>query len=258
MPAPVPRLLVAAVLLGLGGLAAGCGHEDDDLATRRTVVDASSTGVDPGEAPAAAYTAWIDALVRQDAGAACALQAPEFTVELRYDAILVGRAELGDPCTGFEAILWEDAEFTGDVVDVKVTQVTEEDAILDVALGPGEETLQTVRMVYHRAKWRVFSTADRTGSSTDVDAERGPARWVAAWCSLSPDLARDEIIALMGEPSGEYTVSDGGEPQLWWAQDQYDFRIYLDVDGSILELVGDYDALGAEDRALLSCPELRN
>ena len=62
----------------------------------------------------------------------------------------------------------------------------------------------------------------------------------------------------MGRPSGEYTVSDGGEPQLWWAQDQYDFRVYLDVDGSVLELVGDYDALSEEDRALLPCPELRS
>ena len=43
-----------------------------------------------------------------------------------------------------------------------------------------------------------------------------------------------------------------------WAQDQYDFRVYLDVDGSVLELVGDYDALGADDRALLPCPELRS
>ncbi len=114
-------------------------------------------------------------------------------------------------------------------------------------------------MVYHRAHWRVFSTEDRTGTSSDApDGESGPARWVAAWCSLSPQMTRDEIVALMGEPSGEYTVSDGGEPQLWWAQDQYDFRVYLDVDDSVLELVGDYDALGAEDRALLPCPELRN
>ena len=126
-------------------------------------------------------------------------------------------------------------------------------------MGPGEETFQTVRMVYHRAHWRVLSTEDRTGTSTDApDGESGPARWIAAWCSLSPQMTRDEIVALMGEPSGEYTVSDGGEPQLWWAQDQYDFRVYLDVDDSVLELVGDYDALGAEDRALLPCPELRN
>ena len=79
-----------------------------------------------------------------------------------------------------------------------------------------------------------------------------------AWCGLVPDMSREEIVALMGQPSGEYTVADGGEPQLWWAQDQYDFRVYLDVDGSVLELVGDYDALGDDDRALLPCPELRS
>ena len=98
----------------------------------------------------------------------------------------------------------------------------------------------------------MFSTVDRTEGGSS------PTRWVAAWCSLSPQMTRDEIVALMGEPSGEYTVSDSGEPQLWWAQDQYDFRVYLDVDDSVLELVGDYDALGTDDKALLACPELRN
>ena len=90
-------------------------------------------------------------------------------------AILVDRAELGDPCTGFEAIPWEDPEFTGELVDVSVTQVTEEDALLEVALGPGEETFQTVRMVYHRAHWRVFSTEDRTGTAPTYPSAK-PAR----------------------------------------------------------------------------------
>ena len=52
----------------------------------------------------------------------------------------------------------------------------------------------------------------------------------------------------MGEPSGEYTVSTGGEPQLYWASRQYDFRAYLDLDDTVLNLVGDYNALAAADR----------
>ena len=68
---------------------------------------------------------------------------------------------------------------------------------------------------------------------------------------------RGDVVARMGEPSGEYTLDDGGEPQLWWAQDQYDFRAYLDARGRVLDLVGDYDALGAADRDQLDCPELR-
>ena len=101
----------------------------------------------------------------------------------------------------------------------------------------------------------VAATAARP---TTTDPTTGSARWVAVWCDLSPDQTREKIIDAMGQPSGEYTVSDGGEPQLWWAQDQYDFRVYLDVDGSVLELVGDYDALSAADRAQLPCPELRS
>lgn len=99
--------------------------------------------------------------------------------------------------------------------------------------------------------------SDAPASSVEDDPAAAYAAWVDAWCDLDTTMTREEIIDLMGEPSGEYTVSDGGEPQLWWAQDQYDFRAYLDVDGSVLELIGDYDALSAEDRALLPCPELR-
>ncbi len=264
------RFLVLPAALALALSAAGCGDDPGSADQRRTFADATGptgtrlpappTDDDPSAAPATAYAAWVDALARHDAAAACALQAPEFTIELRYDAILLDRAELGDPCTGFEAILWEDPAFTGELVDVSATQVTQEDALLAVALGPGRDSFQTVRMVYHRAKWRVFSTEKRTGAGTDggPGSESGPARWLDAWCGLSPDQTRAEIIGRMGEPSGEYTVADGGEPQLWWAQDQYDFRVYLDpVADTVLELVGDYDALGAEDRAVLTCPELR-
>ena len=70
-------------------------------------------------------------------------------------------------------------------------------------------------------------------------------------------MDRDEVVEPMGEPSGEYTVDNGGEPQLWWADYQYDFRAYLDIDGTVLDLVGDYDRLSAADREQLSCPELR-
>jgi hypothetical protein len=258
------RCAGAVAALSLGLTVAGCGG-DDEPAGRRTLADPSTSAASPSRTtaqeidrsdnPASAYLRWVDALDRHDAATACDLQAPDYTIELRLKAILAHRAELGDPCTGFEAIVWEDPDFDSEVGDVAVTQQTAEDALLEVRLASGA---LTVRMVYHRAHWRVFSTTDRTDDATTSGAATGPGRWVAVWCSLSPDLDRDEIIDAMGEPSGEYTVSDGGEPQLWWAQDQYDFRAYLDVDGSVLELVGDYDALSDADRARLPCQELRS
>lgn len=258
-----PSLTWAAASFALAATLTGCGDDEqgadqEDQQQQRSVADTSASlaGL-PDDGPAAAYVDWVDALARQDAAAACALQAPELTIALRYDAILADRAELGDPCVGFEALLWEDPEFDSEIVDIEVTQETQEDALLDVDHPSGD---LTVRVVYHRAKWRVFSTsarADPGADPGDSGSDAGPPRWLRAWCSLSPRDTREEIIALMGPPSGEYTVADGGEPQLWWAQDQYDFRVYLDVDGSVLELVGDYDALDGEDRALLACAELR-
>lgn len=263
------RRWASGLAIAAMGLLSACGGNDADQGRdqpRHLGEDGSkaATATDgdaaQSEAPADAYAAWLDALTRHDAETACTLQAPELTIALRYQAVLVDRAELGDPCPGFEALLWEDPAFDGEIVDVEVTQQTAEDALLDVQLA---STDLTVRMVRHRAHWRVFSTADRAPDGSDrsdgADGRSGPARWLAAWCSLSPDQTRDQVIGLMGEPSGEYTVADGGEPQLWWAQHQYDFRVYLDpVDpASVLELVGDYDRLSAEDRALLPCPELR-
>ena len=106
-------------------------------------------------------------------------------------------------------------------------------------------------MERRHGNWYVADTSPRDDGSAE------PARWVQSWCDLSVGMGRDEVIERMGEPSGEYTVANGGEPQLWWADRQYDFRAYLDLDGRVLDLVGDYDRLGAADRGALSCPELR-
>ena len=75
----------------------------------------------------AAYESWLAALSARDAARACARHAPEFTIELRQRAILEHRAELGDPCVGFVALLWEDPAREYDPLDIEVTQDTGED-----------------------------------------------------------------------------------------------------------------------------------
>lgn len=246
------------MLASLAGTTGCGGAEDgaeDGAAGPRSFVSASSpapAAADP-EGPAAAYRAWLDALAARDAARACALQAPELTIELRQRAILEDRAEQGDPCLGFEALLWEDPVRETDPHGVEVTQETAEDAVLAVDLVDVD---LTVRMVVADAAWRVLDESPRATDGGVADT----GRWVRAWCALEVGSGRDEVARAMGEPSGVYTVADGGEPQLWWAAGQYDFRAYLDRDGPaarVLELVGDYDALGAADRARLGCPELR-
>jgi len=154
----------------------GCSdHRDDEPRRLADTANSSAlttgpTAADAGEEPVASYTAWLDALAGHDVESAYARHAPELTIELRQRAIVEDRAELGNPCAGFVALLWEDPTFDSEIVDI-------------------------------------------------------------------------------------------GEPQMWWARDQYDFRVCLDVDGSELklglELIGDHDALNAEDRGEPTCPELR-
>lgn len=194
----------------------------------------------------AAYRAWLDGLTAEDAEAACDQHAPDFTIALRQRAILVDRAEQGDPCEGFVALLWESPTLETEPVAIEVTQQTEEDALLAVDF---DGTDQTVRMVHRSGSWYLAATTPR---------EAGSTQWLTAWCTLEVGMDRDAVVAAMGEPSGEYTVANGGEPQLWWASGPYDFRAYLNPQGLVTELVADHDALTAQDRATLDCPELRN
>lgn len=221
--------------------------------TGATGATSSGPAVEAADEPQAAYLAWLAALESQDAEAACERHHPDLTIALRYEAILLDRAELGDPCTGFVALLWEDPLREVDPVEVETTQDTGEKATVAARFEGGSETAQ---LVYHRAQWRVLSTASRVEATEGATAD-APQRWVRAWCDLEVGADRAAVVEQMGEPSGEYTITNGGEPQLWWAQDQYDFRAYLDARGRVLDLVGDYDALGAADRQQLDCPELR-
>ena len=238
-------------MLLLTGATACAGSDDDPPDRSRTAPSSppSTSSTDQAPRPAeAAYRDWLAALKAHDAAGACAQHAPEFTIELRQQAILLHRAELGDPCTGFVAVLWEDPAREYDPTAVEQTQVTEEDAFLAVDY-PGVD--ETVTMARRHGNWYVAGTSPRAPGGSD------PALWVAHWCDLAVGMGRDEVVGRMGKPSGEYTVANGGEPQLWWANRQYDFRAYLDPEGRVLDLVGDYDRLGEADRRVLSCPELR-
>ncbi len=236
------------------------GFEDSPAASSTTTSDL----VDRATAPVAAYRAWLSALADQDAAAACAQHAPQLTIDLRNEAILLRRARLGDPCVDFVAVLWEQPDREYDVLGIEATQVTDEDALLAVDFADQD---QTVRMIRQDTRWLVEESVPRTGS-----ADRGPRaterpaaasspdRWLDVWCDLDLAMTPAELTASMGEPSGTYTIGDGGEPQLYWTQDQYDFRAYLDTDpprGRAIDLVGDYDRLAAAERDALTCPELR-
>lgn len=248
------RSATAGILLAVAVVLTACESDGQSRGESPTVPEeashpAPSTSEAAEASPVqAAYLAWLAALERHDAAAACARHAPDFTIALRRDAILLDRASLGDPCVDFVGVLWEDPTREYRPATIEQTQLTQEDALLAVDFPTIDET---VRMQRRHGNWYVASTSPRADGGAEA------ARWVKRWCNLAVGMDRDEVIGLMGPPSGEYTVDNGGEPQLWWADRQYDFRAYLDLDGRVLDLVGDYDRLGAADRRNLDCPELR-
>jgi hypothetical protein len=237
-----------ATLLAVLLTAPGCGDDEEPAGSSRSPSPTTGTGGAEAPAPVEAYQSWMSALAEHDAVGACRRHAPELTIELRQRAILEKRASPGDPCVAFVALLWEDPAREYDAEEIQATQVGEEDALLAVDFPRVD---QTVTMTYWHGGWRVADTSPR--ASADGDG----SRWVGAWCDLAVGMDRRQVVDRMGTPSGEYTVTNGGEPQLWWADRQYDFRAYLDPEGRVLDLVGDYDRLGAADRRVLTCPELR-
>lgn len=249
--------MVPLVTLALAVTACGDdeAERDERDQPRGLVRSTSPTGAtyEPVDQPQATYLAWLEALEARDAEAACARHAPDLTIALRFEAILLDRAELGDPCTGFVALLWEDPLREFDPLSLETTQDTGEKATVAASFDGGSETAE---LVFHRAQWRVLRTETRL-EATEGASSDAPQRWVRVWCDLEVGADRADVSEQMGAASGEYTLENGGEPQLWWAQDQYDFRAYLDAQGRVLDLVGDYDALGAVDREQLDCPELR-
>ena len=250
----------AAAVLALSLSLAACASDSSIDPAAPTVAPATARPDRAAAAPVDAYRAWLAALGAQDAAASCARHAPQLTIDLRYEAILLERARLGDPCTDFVAVLWEQPEREYEPLDVEATQVTAEDALLAVDF-PGRD--QTVRMIRQNTRWLVAESAPRTDDNESPGAPAdaaGPARWLEVWCDLELAMTPAELIELMGPASGTYTIANGGEPQLYWTKDQYDFRAYLDTDpprGRTTDLVGDYDRLSATQRSALTCPELR-
>ncbi|QWC85284.1 hypothetical protein KLP28_00355 [Nocardioidaceae bacterium] len=231
-----------------------------DMATEPALVPETSPPADPvagpvdaPRGPAETYTRWLDALSRRDTETACRLQHPQVTIDLRLQAVQQRRAELGDPCVDFEALLWEDPARSFAIDDIEITQDTGEKATLAVRFAPGSPTpATTVRLEFHRGAWRLTRESPRTVDDADT------ARWVEAWCDLTVLDSRADIVAAMGDAYGEYTVSDGGDPQLYWAKDPYEFRVFFDPQSdAVLDMIGDYDALSAQEQAELTCPELR-
>ena len=197
---------IAVPLLCIGLIVGGCGSSEPkprtavETPSERPSSSAPAEPEEPGDAAVAAYVAWLDALKDHDAAAACARHAPELTIALRQEAILVDRAELGDPCTGFVAILWEDPAREYAPLGVEPTQVTNEDAILAADFP---EVDQTVTMALSNGSWFVASSTARAAASE---------RWLAGWCRLELGMDRAAVVALMGEPRASTPSATAASP----------------------------------------------
>ena len=98
------------------------------------------------------------------------------------EAILRHRAELGDPCVGFVAVLWEDPAREYDPRRSSVTQVTEEDAVAGRRL-PGRRRDRALERRTRRVAGRRRHPSRRGRQPTRPDGWRPGATWPWAWAA---------------------------------------------------------------------------
>jgi len=139
---------------------------------------------------------------------------------------------------------------------------TDDRVVIDVTYP--DETSETYTLVYDDGRWLVdddgstdSSDGDEgaDGEMTDEEAAEQGAAWIEAWCEVKVGQTRDQAIAIMGEPTDEFTAADDAEPQIGWGLGPYDFTAFLDTDGIVRSLSADYDSLGSSDLAKMPCVE---
>lgn len=76
---------------------------------------------------------------------------------------------------------------------------------------------------------------DENGSD-DFQFQSAPAgdadHWADVWCDVDGSMTRDEVVALMGDPTSEYDATVG-QPQSQWDAGAFDYSVFYDATGGV-------------------------
>jgi outer membrane protein assembly factor BamE (lipoprotein component of BamABCDE complex) len=81
--------------------------------------------------------------------------------------------------------------------------------------------------------------------------QSGAAAWPAKWCEAAPGNTKEEIVAIMGPPSGTSPTT------MTWSDNHYRFFAFLGSDGRIKQLDINTASLSAAEQAALKCATIR-
>jgi hypothetical protein len=105
-----------------------------------------------------------------------------------------------------------------------------------------------------------------SASSTPAPTRTGPPpinvaeTWPGQFCRATIGMTRQQMRALMGEPTKEYTAQntpEGADPQMVWEAYGYHFTALFDADDKVSQLDIDDTDLSPEQKADLPCATTR-
>ncbi|MEP7244757.1 MAG: hypothetical protein ABI885_13910 [Gammaproteobacteria bacterium] len=75
--------------------------------------------------------------------------------------------------------------------------------------------------------------------------------WPVSWCKAEPKMNREQIVALMGPPTGSSATT------MSWSAYQYQFNAFLAADGSVEQLDINAHSLSDREKSALTCAQVR-
>jgi hypothetical protein len=75
--------------------------------------------------------------------------------------------------------------------------------------------------------------ADADAFQFQEDAPEKAEHWADVWCDIDGSMTREDVIALMGEPTSEFDAESGAQPQSQWDTGEFDYTAFYDATGHV-------------------------
>lgn len=104
-----------------------------------------------------------------------------------------------------------------------------------------------------------FQFEDTSATHIDGSAvtDEEMQQWADNWCDLDGSMTRDNVIAIMGEPTSEYDASEG-TPQSQYDRGEWNYTVFYGSDGYVDQLYINSLQIPKDEVAGVGCPLVRH
>jgi len=104
-----------------------------------------------------------------------------------------------------------------------------------------------------------FQFEDTSATHIDGSAvtDEEMQQWADNWCDLDGSMTRDNVIAIMGEPTSEYDATEG-TPQSQYDRGEWNYTVFYGSDGYVDQLYINSLQIPKDEVADVGCPLVRH